>query len=407
MGMRYDSLLLVKARRRLKETNLFFKVDLFSLKTGDGYRVYIILNEKFYLLPYDLGGEIFSYRYGKRETWVRGRLGMEYGNFRGKAEILRGGLSLWDWHSVSIGWYKPFLPSPYSFSFSVSADQLPDEVFPIDHSILRGTMAFGRKLPLSSRADISIMPLVRRRIMYDTNYITTGKLIVTDTVRVYEAFSLLRWRTDFRDRFFDPTDGWLLAFDLRSNILHNKAAPRFLQLFSDVRWYNRGLFPSHTIACRLTSILRNTDAGETHRLQLGGEGSIRGYARSQFGISFVANNSLTLSMEYRFPLIRFPDMDLYLLNQFNSVFSAISYRLDGALILDYGRVTATIDRLFSPLPDHVESGTGLGAGLRIVTPTFERSACFDLVWGTDKWSRHGNLVFIKKPMWHVYLDLFY
>ncbi|MBN1306599.1 MAG: FtsQ-type POTRA domain-containing protein, partial [Chitinispirillaceae bacterium] len=46
VGMRYDSLKIEKARRRLKETGLFYKVDLFSLKTSDGYRVYIILTEK-------------------------------------------------------------------------------------------------------------------------------------------------------------------------------------------------------------------------------------------------------------------------------------------------------------------------------------------------------------------------
>ncbi|MBN1308082.1 MAG: BamA/TamA family outer membrane protein [Chitinispirillaceae bacterium] len=399
--MRYDSLLLEKARRRLKETDLFFKVDLFSLQTTDGRRVYIILNEKLYLLPYDLGGELFSYQYGKKKTWARFRIGMEYTNFRGKAEALRGSLSLWDWRSIGFGWYKPFLPSPYYFSVGASADQLPDEVFPIHHSILRGILTLGRRLPLNSRADVSIMPLVRRRLMYDS------KLTDTGIVKVYEAFSLLRWRTDFRDRFFDPTDGWMLAFDLRTNVLHSEAAPRYIQLYSDVRWYNRGLLPAHTVACRLTSILRDNDAGVTHRLQLGGEGSIRGYSRSQFGISFIANNSLTLSTEYRFPLIRFPDMDLFLLNQFNSVFSAITYRIDGALIIDYGRVTATMKELFSALSSHIESGTGLGAGLRIVTPTFERSVCFDLVWGTDPRTTRGDLRFLKRPMWHFYLDMFF
>lgn len=401
VGVPYDSLKIEKARRQLKETGLFFKVDIFALRTSEGYRVYIILVEKFYLLPYDLGGELFSYRYGKKKQWWRLRIGMEYDNFRGKAEILRVGMSIWDWHSINAAWYKPFLPSPYFFTIGASADQLPDEVFRIDHNILRGALSWGRKMVPNSRADISVMPLMRRRIMYDTN------LTVTDTVRVNEVFFIARWKTDFRNRIFDPNEGWMLVADLRTNSLYNGIAPRFFQLSGDARWYNRGIFPSHTIACRATATIRNTDAGITHRMQLGGEGSIRGYARSRFGLSFVANNSLTLSTEYRFPLIHFPDIDLFLLEWVSPVFSAVSYRLDGALIIDYGRVTARYDELFSPDPGHLESGTGLGAGLRIVTPTFERSICFDLVWGTSLSAGHGNLIFMKQPMWHFYLDMFF
>ncbi len=407
-GMLYDSTLIEKARRRLKESGLFFKVDILSLKSSEGYRIYIILTEKFYILPYDLGGELFSYRYGKEKNWWRFRLGVENNNFRGKAEIVRFGISIWDWHSISGGWYKPFLPSPYYMWISASADQLPDEVFPIDHNILRGALTIGRYLPLYSRADISVMPLIRRREIYDSAVLATDNRLVLDSVmRVREAFLLFRWRTDFRNRIFDPTEGWVLFADVRTNTLYNGIAPRFWQFYGDFRWYNRGISSSHTVACRATATFRNTDAGVTHRLQLGGEGSIRGYARSQFGLSFIANNSLTLSMEYRFPLILFPEMKLLLIDGISPVFSSVSYRLDGAFILDYGKVTSRYEELFSSSPAHLESGAGIGAGLRIVTPTFERSVCFDLVWGTNPWASRGFLIFMRYPMWHFYLDMFF
>lgn len=401
VGMRFDSSLITDARTRLRRTDLFYKVDILSLRTTEGYRIYIILAEKFYILPYDLGGELYSRRYGREKRWWRLRVGMENVNFRGKAETLRIGCSIWDWRSVSASWTKPFLPSPWYFSVGAAIDKYPDEVFAIDHLAFRTTMTTGRKLPFNSLADLSVMPLIRRRLLHGPGNMGA------DTVRIYEAFSLLRWRTDYRNTVFDPSEGWYLALDMRTNALYNGIAPCYAQLSGDVRWYSRGLAPSHTVACRMTSTLRNRDAGVTHRLQLGGEGTIRGYARSQFGLLFIANNSLTLSMEYRFPIMRFPDMDLFLLRQFNPAFSSISYRLDGALILDCGRVSTDFTSLVTHSPDKSENGTGLGAGLRIVTPTFERSVCFDLVWGTYPWSHDGYISFMKEPAWHFYLDMFF
>ncbi|MBN1757897.1 MAG: BamA/TamA family outer membrane protein [Chitinispirillaceae bacterium] len=401
VGMPFDSVTIENAKDRLKNTGLFFKVDILTLPGSDGYRIYIVLTEKFYFLPYDLGGELYSYQYGKPKRWWRLRVGVEYSNFRGKAEVLRTSFSVFEWHSFGIGWYKPFLPSPWFFSFGVRADQLPDEIFLIDHSILRSSLTVGRKLPFKSRAEMSVMPMYRRRILFDSS------LAAVDTQRVSEAFSMVRWRTDYRDRYFDPTQGWMLAWDFRTNALYSGIAPAFGQFYADFRWYNQGFFPTHRLAARVTSVARTNDAGITHRLQLGGEGSVRGYARGQFGRYFIANNSMTISMEYRFPIYQFPDMDLFLLSAFSPVFSSIAYRLDGALILDHGRISTRFPDLFSTNPSQLESGTGIGAGLRAVTPTLERSVCFDLVWGTWPWAPRGSIYFMKQPMWHWYLDMYF
>ncbi len=401
LGMRYDSLKLEEARKRLKASGLFYKVDLFALRASEGYRIYIIVTEKLYWLPYDLGGELYSYRYGKADRWWRLRVGLENTNFRGKAEVLRTSFSIWEWHSIGIGWLKPFYPSPWYFAFGINAEQLPDDVFRIDHSIVKSSLTVGRKLPFRSRAELSVMPLYRRRILYDQSF------AVHDTERVYEAFTMLRWRTDFRDNQYDPGQGWMLLCDLRTNSLYSGIAPDYFEFYNDLRWYNPGVLKSHRIALRMTSTIRPSDAGSTHRLQLGAEGSVRGFARSQFGRRFIANNSLTLSMEYRFPLYEFPEMDLFPLSRIHPLFSVISYRLDGAFIIDYGRVASKLDHLLSFSEGLCEEGMGTGFGLRIVTPTFERSVCFDIVWGTDPDSRRGYLKFLKRPMWHFYLDMYF
>lgn len=401
IGITTDTLLAASVKHRLMQTGLFSKVDVLLHTTPSGTRVYILVSEKFYFLPYDFGGELYSYRYGQKTTWWRMRVGMEYNNFRGKAEVLRTSFSFWDWKSLGIGWYKPLLPSPYYLSAGMSADLLPDEIFKIDHTILRSSATFGRKLPKNSRLDASISPMYRRRILFDST------LIPYDTMRVYEAFSVLKFRTDHRDRLFNPANGWVLSIDMRTNALYTKIAPSFTQFSADLRRYLPGILPSHTIAFRSTITLRDTDAGVTHRLLMGGEGTVRGYGRNQFGLYFYANNSFTASCEYRFPLYTLTNVPLYPLDQFVPELSSITYRLDGALILDYGRVSAEYSQLFSIDGQKLERGTGVGGAFRLVVPELEHSICFDVLWGTNPWAKRGYLTFMEKPAWHFYLDTYF
>jgi outer membrane protein assembly factor BamA len=394
-----DSSMIARVKKRLTQTGLFSKVDVLLHPSPDGCRLYIMLTEKFYFLPYDLGGEIYRYRYGKDQFWWRFRMGMENSNFRGKAEVLRTNFSFWDWRSLGLGWTKPLFPSPYYCSISGSADVLPDEIFKIDHTILRGSAGTGRKLPANSRIDLTLMPMYRRRDSTTTRTDTT--------IHVYEAFTMLRFRSDHRDRFFDPTDGWMLSLDVRTNSLYTRVAPQYYQLSGDFRCYLPGVIKRHKLALRATTILRDADAGITHLLLLGGEGSVRGYYRNQFGLRFVTNNSITLSVEYRFPIYQLPEISLYPLDRISPLFSSISYRIDGACIIDYGRVSARINDLFSPYAERMEQGTGFGFGLRVMIPQLEHSACYDLVWGTNPREKGGYLRFMEKPAWHLYLDMFF
>lgn len=388
-------------KKRLLATRLFKKVDLFSLSQPAGRQVYIVVTEKIYLLPYDFGGELYSRRYGKEKDWWRLRVGMEYGNFRGLGEIFRTSISFWDWHSLGCSWYKPLLPTPYYISVGASADQLPDETFRIDHSIVRGKATFGRKISLTSRVDASILQLYRRRIYADSLF------IIHDTVHVHETFNMASWLTDYRNNQYDPSSGFMASLLVLSNALHSGMAPTYAQFNTDLRYYHPGFAPNHKIALRLATNLRSNDAGVTHRLQLGGEGSIRGYGRGQFGLQFVANNSVTTSLEYRFPLFSVPTMDLLFFNDITPLFSTMSYHVDGAFIFDYGRVSAALGELFEPYSPRIEQGTGVGAGIRIITPTFERSVCVDCVWGVYPWGPSSYTTFMDQPALHFYLDMYF
>ncbi|MCX7725404.1 MAG: BamA/TamA family outer membrane protein [Chitinispirillaceae bacterium] len=400
-GIKFDSCEINLAKKRLKDSELFYKVEIFPIKSEEGYRVYIVLTEKIYFQLYDFGGELYSFKYGKKDLWWRLRVGTEYSNFRGKGEVLRTAFSIWDWRSLEGGWYKPFLTNPYYLSLWFSAHQLPDEVFEVDHAILRALFSIGRRLPFNSKTDITLMPMFRRRINYNKD------LIILDTMHIYELFSILKWKTDYRNSSFDPKNGWMIFLDLRTNRLYSGDIPPFSQLFTEVRWYLRGISPNHTMAFRFNTLLRDRNAGITHRLVAGGEGSIRGYLRSEFGTSIIANNSLLFSFEYRLPLVYFPDMDLFWLTEYSKLFSQISSRLDGAFILDYGKLTEELPSLFQKAPSRVERGMGIGGGLRLHSTTFERSICFDLLWGINRKSPAGYIIFKKYPEWHLYIDMFF
>ena len=63
-GMAYDSVMLARGEKAIESTNLFTKVDVFSICRSGGKVVYIMITEKPYLLP-GLSGELYSRKYGK------------------------------------------------------------------------------------------------------------------------------------------------------------------------------------------------------------------------------------------------------------------------------------------------------------------------------------------------------
>ena len=151
--------------------------------------------------------------------------------------------------------------------------------------------------------------------------------------------------------------------------------------------------------------MRNRDGGWVHRIQLGGEGTVRGYSRQALGNQFIANNCIMLSMEYRFPIFEFPAIRVPLLADYSDLFSFVRCRIDGALIFDYGRVSNDISEILSISGRAVQSGTAIGFGLRLMIPTFERSICADFVFGDNPYTE--KLDFKLPGMPHLYLDLFF
>jgi outer membrane protein assembly factor BamA len=392
--MIYDSVRVAASKKRLMNTQLFSKVDIVALQKEDGVHAYIVVKELFYYYP-DGGGDIIFGRYGNdKDVWYRLRLGLTKYNFRGRFETVSFGTSVWEDRSVSVSWSKPFVPSLYFCGLGASIEDYPDLSFPRRRLTASGKVYGGKYLFLNSKTWVSFAP----------TYTRIDSLDNPSNVKYFkEAFTAVGWSTDRKDRSFDPSKGWSLYCEMLTNALYSGNNPDYLQLRSDIRLYHRGFFPTDRVAYRLQSVVRTNDAGPYQGVYMGGEGSLRGFGRDQFGRSAIMNDFAILSMEYRFTLYPTPEYDIPVLCNYISSCKGFFIRTDGAFILDAGHIWRDVLHPFVQR----ENGAGVGAGLRFLAPTFLRSVCFDVVWGIPGTSNPQQLSFSAVPSWYFYLDMYY
>jgi outer membrane protein assembly factor BamA len=398
----FDSLQLRIGEKRLEETNLFSKVDVFVLKKEQGVEIFIIVVEKVYISPSG-GGTLFSYKYGEKNLWLRLELGLRNNNFRGMMEDLNTSISVWDWRSFSFSWSKPLLPSDFFFTVGSGVYYYPDEVLYTDHFVFSNRFRFGRKIKNRTRVSIGLNPTFRKDIYTLKNAGNENHQKLR--LETSELFSSVFWISDYRKPYFDPCHGWLGFAEIKSNHLYPGGFSPFAQLTTNFAFYHSGFSSSHKVAYRFQSVLRNDDAGPFHTLELGCNGSLRGYSSAIIGLYLNGNNSLLFSMEYRFPLFFMPPIDIPILSKRNKQFSALRQRIDGALIFDYGRVSTTAKSLLGIANGPIESGAGIGIGIRSMILNLERSLAMDIVWGKDNTCE--MLKFKKTPVIHTYIDLYF
>lgn len=404
-GMVFDSLELRKSEKKLEETNLFSKVDAFALIKNEGVEVFVILEEKLYVSPGG-GGMWYSYKYGEKDLWLRLELGLSINNFRGMMENFQASVSVWDWRSISFSWSKPILPSDYFFTISTGIDYYPDEIKTTDHFMINSRFRFGRKINNRSKISLGVNPTLRKDATTKVDSISQNAFFTHKSfLKNYELFGSLFWISDFRRPYFDPCRGWLGYAEIKSNHLYSGKFDPFIQFTTNFAFYHSGILSDHKVAYRLQTVFRNDKGGPLHIIQMGGNGSLRGYLDGALGYIFEADNSLLFSMEYRFPLLEMPPLKLPILGEKNKAFAALRYRIDGAFIADYGRLSERTTDLLGMTKGSVESGTGLGFGLRVMLLNLERSVAADVVWGKDNTSK--VIRFKKIPTLHTYIDLYF
>ncbi len=397
-GMVYDSVLIAAGKKRLMDTYLFSKVEVLRLQNADGVHVWILVTEFFYWVPTG-GGEIISGRYGdSSQVWYRLRLGVSLLNFRGLFETFTVSGSVWDDKALSLSWSKPLVPSPYNFSIGAAVEEYPDVSFPRRRFVANSRVSFGRRFFSNSRSYLSIAPTYNKITRIDSTDVSNSRVSYEEVVTQWG------WVTDRRNTSFDPTAGWSIHTALNTNAVYAGLNNPYLQWMNDLKLYHGGFFSADRFACRLTLTLRTNDAGPYRALYIGGDGSVRGWARDELGRSAVMNDFAVASGEYRFPIWRpTPSFDVPMLCDYAPSLRGFYLRADGAVILDGGSIWRDIEHPF----DVHENGEGVGFGLRIMAPTLLRCACFDVVWPLQGSENPLHIRYSLTPALYLYLDMYY
>jgi outer membrane protein assembly factor BamA len=397
-GMIYDSLKIHEAEKRLMLTDLFAKVVILHVIKPDGCDLYVKVREKGYLHVPLPGLYQYPQKYGKSNRWFFGDAGVELDNFGGRMERLRVVIRAWEWRTLGISWTKPLLPSRYFFGVGAYGDQRPDEFFPFDRTDLSGRFSFGARLFDYSSASINLMPMFRRAQWHDSQ----------SPLDYYQAYGSFTWSTDYREKPFDPSRGWYLGLDSKTNYLYYDDNTPYVQQSAGFNFYIPGYFNNTKFACHMAAIVRDKNAGYLNRLGIGGEGSVRGYGRNVIGLGLprIPNNCFIVSAEYRFTLFTFfpiPVPFSSLLAPFIGNHTTVSPRIDGAIIADYGRIAPGIGDLLQGDETQYQAGTGLGFGLRFIEPLLQLCGCMDFVFGdavsTSAFDLH------PVPVIHLYTNL--
>jgi outer membrane protein assembly factor BamA len=397
-GMVYDSNSIRMAKKRLLRMGLFSKAEILPVIKEYGCDLYVKVFEKGYLSIPLPGIYQYFHKYGKEERWIFGDAGVGFSNFGGRMERLSVMARVWDWRTLGISWAKPVLPTPYFFGLGIYADQRPDEFFPFDRTDLSGRVSFGANLYTYSRISINVSPMFRRAAWHDS----------TGTDDFYQAYGSIGWSTDRRETQFDPSKGWYLGLDTRSNYLYFGDNTPYIQQTGSFTIYHPGFFSKDKFACRFVATVRDKNAGYLNRLGIGGEGSVRGYDRNVIGLRLaeIPNNSFIVSTEYRFTLFTLFSIPVpfsELISPFIGSYSTLTPRIDAALIADYGRIAPRLSDLASSNGTRFQSGTGIGFGLRFMEPILQMCGCIDVVWADIVSTRDFDLYPI--PAIHMYTNL--
>jgi len=390
-------------RANLSATQIYDKIDIFPRFREDGAHVFIILKESV-RLDIGYGIEYSIRRYGEDKLWYSVHVDAAVNNFRGRMETFWFGASAWERRGFDLYWHKPFLPTPYYMTLSAGVSEYPDDALPLDYMDAYGKLTAGRKVLANSRVFASAMPIYRYRNIAP-GYPDTG-IAFPERHDFLEVFAMTGFAADRRSARFDPRSGWLLSMQLGTNIPHNGVNNRFFQSTDEFRCY---LPLANDLAVfRVLLTLRDTDAGEYHRLSYGSAGDIRGYANKALGWNFSAQSSILASVKYHKPLYTTPELPVPLVNTLFNGVNGLAFRIDGTLIADAAMLYRDPHGALTQrgLGDSAMTQPGLafGFGTRIAAPRVRQSGCIDLAFGRTETEGGG---YRWEPVLHLYLDLFY
>lgn len=457
-GEIYDSLKIPEAEQKLKDSRLFTLVKIYPIKAGNRVTILITVREHRYFKITDYSGAMYSQKWGQpSKTFLQAYGAFKLENFRGMEEELKLSLSFWTIRYLSLSWYKPFIKNPYFIQIGSTIGSQPSIVSPWNLDFYNLSYIYGgRRFSTHSKLSIGVdgrykkytwkggngalkkndiytseseyklgnYPMIVDTIWEDSEIDSTSG----DTTNTYnwtgnnskkinfyetpytESFIHIKWVTDKRDNRYNSHKGFYTALQFSSNVLwpfedetdssaNTRREATYLRFASDLRFYHRGIWKHHTIAYRLKPTFTLLGKGSRYSgMYMGDIGSLRGYGSGYFG-SHLYNNRFLLSMEYRFPLFKMPDLKFPFLAWYDKGMANLSTKFEGAIIMDYGRIWMNLEETMH----NYKEAMGLGLGIRVISPNVKRSLCFDVVWGLPAANQDKK----GKPAWYLYIDLPY
>ncbi|MBD3419944.1 MAG: BamA/TamA family outer membrane protein [Chitinivibrionales bacterium] len=424
----YDTSSLKSAEKRLAGTGLFKEVKVFAYEKATVVDLSVVLIEKPYFMVTDIGGELmvpYGWKRDRFEWWQRGRMRIACSmtNFRGQKEDLSLRMTLIEWRSLSLNWYKPFLGKPYFVKTGIGVGDNPSNSTALRTQSISLGMSAGRKIGTSMSLHAGVGPQYSNTIIIanDPEVIKVDSLskpIVDTFSRENKEFAFSTVKTGFSASRLSSTKqgafkGWALSAKAFTNFLfqndeikrlnpwyrdsaeytlneiaylndmgrtfdperqYELLTRQFFEVNSRFRFFHRGFFKRDYVGYNSEIHLRDWEAGILNRVYAGGPGTLRGYNISEIGARSKANNMLAVSCEYRFPILPVPQIQLpnYSLLGYN--FKSILFKVDGALFADGAYLW---HKWYKPYSSSHEAAYSAGAGIRFIWPYLHLSGVID------------------------------
>jgi len=324
----------------------------------------------------DIGGSLYGTRYGEETfPWIRLYLAGSIKN-SGTDQTLTIHGSVARVRHIGVRWNVPLNKKWYITSGALAGSH--PSIFDLWQAKqhIAGRLEVGKKLNLHHTISAELIP----------HYWNYDLRDIDSTQTFTELNSTIQWKSDFRDRTFNPRRGIYFSQTITGNPLSTYSEPttgkkaHHLGGTSDLRGFYSPKNGPITLAIQGKAEL--IYAGELNRFDrryLGGNETVRGFGSGAFGDDRIYQNRATAGAECRFPIFSVKGINLAFLSWYDPSMKRLPFDVTGAVFVNAGHLWSDLNGGFDKNEPH-HSVAGAGGGIRVLFPTLGMSASGDIGW---------------------------
>jgi len=324
----------------------------------------------------DIGGGLYGSRYGESTfPWIKIYLAGSIDNLAGTNQRLTIHGSFARIRHLGVRWEIPFDNNWYltAGALAGSHPSIQDTWHAQKH--VAGRVEIGKKIGKNTISVESVPHYWNYELRDILQHQTFEELTTT-----------LLWKTDLRNRSFNPSKGIYFSQSLTGNPISTYREIGSNRSFyhiggtTDLRGFiSPGNGPIILGAQFKAELLYAGSLNRFDRLFLGGNETVRGFESGAFGIDKIYNNRSTVSAECRFPIFKVKGINLSFLSWYDPSMKRLPFDITGAVFINAGHLWDELeDGLNNSAPHH--SGAGAGTGIRVLLPTLGMTVSGDLGW---------------------------